>query len=234
MRVLTDRLNRVNQGQASDPAETVTMYLHPAFKMDLEEALPILEERAFGLFVVPTGGAPFGVHVPFLVDRRDDGSLHIALHVARANPIHGHIGDDCQVLLACTGPDAYVSPDWYGSENQVPTWIYTAVHVTGRARIMGKNNHLAHVDRLSRLFEARLAPKPPWTTDKVDTRRRDALLSAIVGIELLVEEVHAQKKLIQHKTADQQSSAADGLEGCNDPTAAILAAMIRSDLAAKD
>ncbi len=206
------------------------MYLHPAFKIDTDEALPILQERAFGLFVVPTANAPFGVHAPFLVDRRSDGGLRVALHVARANPIHSHIGDGCKALLACTGPDAYVSPDWYGAENQVPTWIYTAVHLSGTARIAAKDAHLAHVDRLSEKFEARLAPKTPWTSDKMDQRKRDAMLTAIVGITLDVEEVHAQKKLNQHKTPEQRSNAADGLDQCGDPAAAALAAMIRTGL----
>ena len=210
------------------------MYLHPAFRIDEKEALSILLERAFGLFCVPTGDAPFGVHVPFLVDRDTGGALRIALHVARANPIHGHIGDGCKALLACSGPDSYVSPDWYGAENQVPTWIYTAVHVTGSARIMAKDAHLAHVDRLSRTFEARLAPKAPWTSDKMDRKKRDAMLTAIVGIELEVDDVQAQKKLIQHKPAQQRANAADGLEGRDDPAARVLADMIRAGLPVTD
>ena len=103
------------------------MYVHPAFKVDSAEALALLRERAFGLLVVTTPDGPIGVHLPFLVDQRDDGGLRVALHVARANALHTHIGQGTKALLACGGPDAYISPDWYGVPNQVPTWTYTSV-----------------------------------------------------------------------------------------------------------
>jgi len=124
------------------------MYVHPAFKIDNAEALVILRDRAFGLFVVTTAQGPVVVHLPFLVDQQHDGSLQVALHVARANPLHGHIGHGTKALLVCTGPDAYISPDWYGVPNQVPTWTYTSVHLQGTARLMQENAMLAHVDRL--------------------------------------------------------------------------------------
>lgn len=193
------------------------MYLHPAFEISAKEALPILQERAFGLFVVPTSKAPFGVHVPFLVSETEAGALRVELHVARANPIHeeiaGHteIGGCCQALLACQGPDAYISPDWYGIDDQVPTWTYVSVHLKGVARVRPMENNLDHVDRLTDIFEERLSPKVPWTSDKMDTRKRDMMMHAIVSIELEVETIEAQKKLIQHKGKTEHDGAIAGL-----------------------
>lgn len=208
----------------------VAMYLHPAFKIGSAEALPILQQRAFGLLVVPTADAPFGVHVPFLVDGAPDDGLTIAVHVARANPIHTHIGDGCKVLLVCTGPDAYVSPDWYGSEQQVPSWLYASVHVTGTAEFMAPESHLDHVDRLATQFESRLAPKPPWTSDKMSTEKRDRMLQAIVAITIHVEEIHAQKKLVQHKSEAEQRGAAAGLRDRGDRASNEIADMIDAHL----
>ena len=37
-------------------------------------------------------------------------------------------------LMAVNGADAYVSADWYASPDQVPTWLYQAVHLTGTVR----------------------------------------------------------------------------------------------------
>ena len=36
--------------------------------------------------------------------------------------------------MAVNGADAYVSPDWYASPDQVPTWLYQSVHLTGTVR----------------------------------------------------------------------------------------------------
>lgn len=203
------------------------MYLHPAFKIDTEEALPLLRERAFGLFVVPTADAPFGVHVPFLVDETEDGRLRCSLHVARANPIHTEIGNGCKALLVCQGPDAYISPDWYGIDDQVPTWTYASVHVKGTARVRAMDDNLEHVDRLSALFESRLAPKQPWTSDKMDTKKRAMMMKAIVAIDLDVESIEAQKKLIQHKGQTEHEGAIAGLRARGDENSTAIADMMR-------
>jgi len=199
------------------------MYVHPAFKIDLAEALPLLRARAFGLFVVAAPDAPFGVHVPFLVDETPDGGLRVHLHVARANPIHTHIGAGCKALLACQGPDAYISPDWYGVENQVPTWTYEAVHLTGTARLLLREDNLLHVDLLSKEFETRLLPKKPWTSDKMDRKKRDAMTTAIVTIALDVESLEAQKKLNQHKGETELRGAIAGLRGRGDAASVAIA-----------
>jgi transcriptional regulator len=187
------------------------VYQHPAFKIDAAEAIALLRERSFGILTVPTDGAPFAVHVPFLIGTGDDGSLHVDIHVARANPIHTYIGGGCKALLICQGPDAYISPDWYGIENQVPTWTYTAVHVQGTARLLPDDGKLEHVDRLSALFEQQLLPKVPWTSGKMDRARRSAMLNAIVGIKIDVESVEGQKKLAQQKGNSERRGAIAGL-----------------------
>ncbi len=59
--------------------------------------------------------------------------------MAKANPHWREIADDTTALLIVTGPDAYVSPTWYAAKAEhgkvVPTWNYSAVHLTGSARV---------------------------------------------------------------------------------------------------
>lgn len=203
------------------------MYLHPAFKIPTEEALPLLDRNRFGLLVVPTGGAPFGVHVPFLYSLDDSGSLRVELHVARANPIHEYVEDGSEVLLACQGPDAYISPDWYGIDNEVPTWAYTAVHLKGTAAVLPSGRNLDHVDRLSAYFENRLLPKKPWTSDKMDAGKRARLTTAIVTIEIAVHTVEAQKKLIQHKSDAHHAGAIGGLRSRGDAGSRAIADLMQ-------
>ena len=58
----------------------------------------------------------------------------MAFHVARGNPLAALADGTSHWLLAVNGADAYVSPDWYVSPDQVPTWLYQAVHLTGPVR----------------------------------------------------------------------------------------------------
>ncbi len=209
------------------------MYTHPAFRIDRAEALTLLRERAFGLLVVPTGDAPLAVHVPFLIDEREGGAWRVEFHVARANPIHTFIGAGCKALLVCQGPDAYISPDWYGVANQVPTWTYTAVHLKGTARVQSEADNLGHGDRLSGFFEERLLPKKPWTSSKMDETKRSAMMKAIVSITLDVETVDGQKKLTQHKGETERRGAIAGLRARGGRADVEIAALMEQTLDGK-
>lgn len=200
--------------------------MRPTTVIGTDEALALLRGQGFGVLVVSTvGGPPEAVHVPFLVEERD-GRLRVELHVARANPIHQLIGDGIDALFICQGPGAYLSPDWYGLPNEVPTWAYEAVHLKGRARVLPLAAHLDHADRLSAFFEARLAPKKPWTSAKMDPKRRDAMLRAIVAIEIDVTAVEAQQKLLQHKKAVANKGAVAALRERSDPQSVAIADLI--------
>ena len=212
------------------------MYVHPAFRTEIADALAMLGARGFGLLVIADpAGMPHAVHIPFLAERRDDG-LRIELHVARANPIHALVGEQGRpALLAVQGPDSYLSPDWYGVPNQVPTWTYTAVHLAGMARPLPEAAIPGHLERLSAAFEGRLAPKAPWRMEKVEPNRLAAMMRAIVGIEVLVpaEGIQAQRKLIQHKGETEHHGAIAGLSARPDAGAQAIAALMAGNLAKK-
>jgi transcriptional regulator len=209
------------------------MYVHPAFKIDDAEAIEHMRQRGFGLLVLSTPEAPAASHVPFIVESQADGRHRIALHLARANKLHSYIGSGCKALLVCQGPDAYISPDWYGVPNQVPTWTYTSVHVTGTARLLSGTENLAHVNRLSAEFEQRLLPKKPWTSTKMDDARRSTLLKAIVSIVIDVDTIEAQKKLIQHKGETEHCGAIAGLRARDDAGSQAIATMIEETVRTK-
>ena len=70
-------------------------------------------------------------------------------------------------LIAVNGADTYVSPHWYASPDQVPTWLYQAVHLSGSVRVMSGQELALHLDALSAKFEGWLAPKPSWSTGEM-------------------------------------------------------------------
>ena len=82
-----------------------------------------------------------------------------------------------------------MSPDWYVSPDQVPTWLYQAVHLTGTVRILSDDELAEQIDTLSAKFENWLLPKKPWTSAKMTAARLEALKKAIVGLVMTVEEV---------------------------------------------
>src|SRR5580704_6372659 len=113
--------------------------------------------------------------------------------------------------MAVNGADAYVSADWYVSPDQVPTWLYQAVHLTGTVRKLSDNELGPHLDVLSAKFENWLAPKPPWLSSKMTAGRLAAMKQAIVGMVMTVEEIEGSFKLNQHKSDVDHVAVANAL-----------------------
>jgi transcriptional regulator len=176
------------------------MYTPPMFKSDRAASLAFAQARGFGTVTAWDGHKPVASSLPFLLAYADDGTPHAAFHVARNNPLAKLADGKSQWLMAVTGADAYVSPDWYVSPDQVPTWLYQAVHLTGTVRLLSDSELGPHLDALSAKFESWLAPKPPWLVSKVTAGRLDALRKAIVGLVMAVDEVEGSFKLNQHKS----------------------------------
>ncbi len=168
-------------------------------------------------------------HIPFV---RTEGAsaLTLQFHVARANPIHAALAEVPDVLLSVMGPDAYISPDWYVSADQVPTWNYVAVHLTGTARALDSSHIRGHVDALSAQFEAELLPKKPWTSGKMTEARRTGLLKAIVGIEMSVTSVEGSWKLSQNKSRADRIAVAQMLDWRNQHRARDMAELMKCSL----
>lgn len=199
------------------------MYTPPMFKPDRGASLGFAQARGFGTVCAWGGNKPVASSVPFVLTSADDGTPLVAFHVARGNPLAGLADGTSSWLLAVNGADAYVSADWYLSPDQVPTWLYQAVHLTGPVRKLSDGELGPHLDALSAKFETRLAPKPPWMSSKMTAARLDAMKKAIVGLVMTVEEVEGSFKLNQHKSDVDYAAIASVLMQRHDEAAQTIA-----------
>ena len=198
------------------------MYTPPMFKPDRAASLAFAQARGFGTACAWDGAKPIASSLPFLLGFADDGTPQAAFHVARHNPLVRLADGTSPWLLAVNGADAYVSPDWYASPDQVPTWLYQAVHLSGPVRTQSDDELGPHLDALSARFEGWLAPKPPWTTSKMTAGRLDAMKKAIVGLVMTVEEVEGSFKLNQHKSDADHVAIASAMTGQRDAAARAI------------
>jgi transcriptional regulator len=187
------------------------MYTPPMFKPDRAASLAFAQTRGFGLVCAWDGKKPIASPLPFYLIFADDGTPRAAFHVARHNPLAKLAGGTASWLLAVTGADAYVSPDWYVSPDQVPTWLYEVVHLTGTVRTLSDEELAEQIETLSAKFEDRLLPKKPWKSSKMTAGRLDALKKAIVGMVMTVEEVEGSFKLSQHKSDADHAAIASAM-----------------------
>lgn len=158
-------------------------------------------------------------HIPMLLDAAAGPRGTLLCHVARANPQWRSVSD-ADVLAIFRDEDAYISPSWYATKREtgkmVPTWNYIAVHASGVARVIEDRDELRAL--VTRLTNAHEAHRPePWTIDDAPPDYIDALLGAIVGIEIPIARLEGKWKLNQHHRDADLRGAIEGLRASADP-----------------
>jgi len=184
------------------------MHPNPAFRTaKTAQNLAFARSRGFGVLSINGADGPLLAHIPF--ELAADGS-HLRLHLARSNPI-ARAALPLPAVMVVSGPDGYISPDWYGLPDQVPTWNYVAVHLRGQLHPAPPADLPPHLEAVSEHFESRLRPKAPWTTAKMGTGVMDRMMRMIVPFRLLVTAVDGTWKLNQNKPDAARLAAAAAL-----------------------
>ena len=187
------------------------MYLPAHFEQNDVGALhALMHERPLATLVVETTEGPTADLIPLMLD---DGARTLQGHVARANPLWRH-ADGTRVLAVFSGPEAYVSPNWYASKREhgkvVPTWNYTMVQARGTLRAVHDAPWLrALVGRLTERHEAPQAR--PWSVDDAPDDYVQQMLRAIVGIEITLESLRGKWKVSQNRSAADRAGVVEGL-----------------------
>lgn len=196
--------------------------MHPDNRFRVEDRAVLLDFIAAHPFVTiaaSVGGRPLVAQSPVVI-RELSGEIALDFHLSRGNVLTPHLTQGFRAVVLATGLDAYVSPDWYESADQVPTWNYQSVEAEGSVAPLNDGELVALLDDLSAQEEARLLPKKPWTRDKMKAGKFDGLLRGIQGGRLFVERLEGTFKLSQNKSDADRLGAAKGLG--KHPVAAIM------------
>ncbi|MGK7753370.1 MULTISPECIES: FMN-binding negative transcriptional regulator [unclassified Roseovarius] len=201
------------------------MHPNPIFRQTPDARnIAFARAQGFGVLAVASEGAPLMSHIPFLLSENGEVA---EFHLVRSNPIARALSAPLHARIAVVGPYSYVSPDWYGVEDQVPTWNYVAVHLVGEVELRPQDEMRDLLDRQSAQFEEQLLPKAPWTSDKMTPDVMDRMMRQIVPCRMRVDEIAGTWKLNQNKTDDVRLRAAEAVEasGMGVQTGALAALM---------
>lgn len=196
--------------------------MHPNARFavrDREALLALAGKIAFGRIFLTTPDGPRVAHAPVL----RDGNV-LRFHVANGNALRRHL-DGARALVLFEGPNAYLSANWYADvRGAVPTWNYVSVECEGPARELDRDGLVAILDDLSERLEPRVGEN--WTRAKMEPARFDAMLGAITGFKLAVEDVRGTRKLSQNKSDAEAEHVIAGFErsGAHDMATAVRAA----------
>ena len=171
-------------------------------------------QAAADLVTVDTSGQPLATLMPCTWYPDDNGHGPLVMHMSRANEQWKSITNGARGLAIIHGSQAYVSPNWYPAKAEhgkvVPTWNYTAVHLSGTVEVSHDIEQLRHiVTELTDRHEASM-PKP-WHVSDAPEDYMTTQLGAIVAVTLHVDRVEAKAKLNQNRSEEDQAGVRDAL-----------------------
>ena len=190
-----------------------------------EELAAFVTANPLGALVTAgASGELFATHMPFIFDAAAGEHGILEAHMARANPHHALSHGGAEALVIFTGPDAYITPNWYPEKTThgrvVPTWNYVAVHAYGVLQLIDDPEWLLpHLHRLTNRSEAsRVAPADgaPWRVTDAPQDYIAQQMKAIVGVEIRVTRLEGKWKMSQNRSAESIDGVIAGLSASPD------------------
>lgn len=215
------------------------MYIPSSFaERDLPTLFAFIEAHPLAALVTSsTTAGLFATHLPLVLDRAAGPMGTLIGHFARANP-HSRCATDgpVEALVMFTGPDAYITPEWYLTKQEtgrvVPTWNYVAVHAYGALRLRDDPEFLRrHLEALTLLHEA---DRPrPWHVSDAPADYIAQQMKAIVGVELRIDRLEGKWKMSQNRPDADINGVIHGLGESNAAQDQTVAAIVRQRRPAK-
>ncbi|WP_421174753.1 FMN-binding negative transcriptional regulator [Aeromonas enteropelogenes] len=192
------------------------MYLPPHFAVTDSETLhQLIRAYPLGALITHGEGGLDANHLPFEFDAGEGEHGVLRAHVARNNPLWQEVKDGDEVLVIFKAADGYISPNWYPGKQahhkQVPTWNYSVVHAHGRIRVRDDARFVRRL--LANLTRRHEAGEPaPWKMADAPRDYLEAMVQAVVGIEIEVVRLVGKFKLSQNKDEGDRQGAVHALQ----------------------
>jgi transcriptional regulator len=189
------------------------VYVPPEFELaDPQRALELIARHPFATLLTCDEEVARVSHLPLIAQERDGGIVLVG-HVARGNPHAQSILAGAAATAVFTGAHAFVSASWYVEPYAtVPTWNYSAVHVSGRLQQSGA------WDAVLALSHAMERGPEAWDPQRLPVEYRERQLRGIVAFELRAEVIRAKAKLSQNRTEADRARVIERLSASSDQT----------------
>ncbi|HVW57961.1 MAG TPA: FMN-binding negative transcriptional regulator [Rhizobiaceae bacterium] len=201
------------------------MYVPTHFaNIDENSAADWLHSYPFGTLISGHDGALHATSLPFILD---DSSTDVAVisHMAARNAHAAALKNGQDVLVVVNSPSSYISPRWYGSPINVPTWNYIGLQLRGPISMITDRAGMYEVlERTVDTFEARA--ERPWKLSDAPTDLVERLLGGIVAFRIGPCRVECMEKLSQNKPADLETIL-NGLRAEGDEMAEAVAHLMQ-------
>ena len=207
---------------------------HGQFREDrLAVQHALIRAHPFGALVTVGPEGLVANHFPFIVDADASPLGTLRAHMARANGQWKGLDGTGEALVIFQGPYSYITPAWYPAKADtgkvVPTWNYALVHAYGRPRIVDDPAWLLrHVSELSDTHEA--SRPVPWSVADAPAEYVEAMLKAIVGVEIEIARIEGKWKTSQNQPEAARAGVVRGLEAQADEQSLAMAELVQATI----
>ena len=169
------------------------MYTPEAFKITDEKIIEeFIAKNPFAILTSEENGKIEVTHLP--INRFKDGKLYG--HLAKAN-IHSNIDETKEVCFIFSGEHTYISPTYYETTFNVPTWNYSAVHIYGNVKYIDNDKQVWDLlNETTMIYEGKDGWKLPQEEKFKD------LTKYIRFFEINVTNIEAKFKFNQNKSRE--------------------------------
>jgi transcriptional regulator len=188
----------------------------------------LVRSHPLATLVVMSADGLLANHIPLYL--RQEGTLGTLVgHIARANPLWTQMEASVEALAIFQGPQHYISPGWYATKQEhgkvVPTWNYAVVHGKGPLSFHHEADWIRQL-LLDLTTQQESVMPSPWSVDDAPRDYTDALLRALVGIEIPLASLLGKWKVSQNQPAVNQCSVVTALQTQNESDAQAMAQLI--------
>ncbi|HHD80945.1 MAG TPA: FMN-binding negative transcriptional regulator [Campylobacterales bacterium] len=182
------------------------MYSPEAFKITDENIVEdYIAKNPFAILTSEENGKIEVTHLP--INRLKDGKLYG--HFAKANA-HSNIDETKEVCFIFNGEHAYISPTYYESSFNVPTWNYSAVHIYGKVKYIDDDDKVWQLlNETTKIYEGQNG----WQLPQED-RFKD-LTKFLSFFEIDITNIEAKFKFNQNKSKEDIQKVIQSLKKSN-------------------
>jgi transcriptional regulator len=190
-------------GMDAQEAPSPSLYIPKAHLVEDRKFLhDFIDEFSFAELITTS---PLRItHLPVLIERASGPYGTIHGHIALANDQATTFDGNQEAVIVFHGPQGYISPAWYKTEQAVPTWNFAVVHATGKLYPVTEPKALhAFLAKLIGKFESYQGTK--YDFSKLPETFVNPMLTRIIGFQMPVELLEGKFKLGQERPeADRQ------------------------------
>lgn len=200
----------------------------PAYftETDTAKILSFINEHPFAILAGIGETHPAATQIPLAVEEKD-GKILLHGHLMKKTDHHLAFEKNDHVLAVFTGPHCYISASWYTNPMGASTWNYMTVHAKGKITFTDEAGTIAALKAITERFEGK---DTAASFDKLSDEYINAMVKAIVGFTIEVDNLEAVFKLSQNRDEQTKKNIIEALQKRGDENSVSIGSEMKKRL----